>query len=700
MNRLIYSKITLFSIRKYSSHIKSLIEISPEIQSALKSKSPIVALESTIITHGMPYPQNVQTALEVEGIVREKHAIPATIAILNGKIKIGLSNEDINELGKNTNSQAIKTSRRDMCYVVSKGLNGGTTVSGTIICAKLAGIDIFATGGIGGVHRNVEQTMDISADLIELGRNSITVVSSGVKSILDIPKTLEYLETYGVTVATYQSPEKDFPAFYTRKSGSKSPYNVDDATEAANLIMKSKMLNLNSGILIAVPVPERDAMDDRVINTAIEEALKKAKLNGISGKEATPFLLKEVGKMTANKSLSTNISLIKNNAEVAAEISVEMYKMSNNFYVGSKKSEKNGYSPVVIGGSMLDLCCTAKVSKIELNGATYNAAFETFGGGVGRNIAEGISKLYGNVEFISKVGYDGNGDFLIDLLPTNCQRAIEKEPNHQTASCIIILDGMGDSKLILANMDIHKTIDSTMIKRYESLISSAPIVVFDANLSLDAIATILELCEMYDKPAFFEPTDLNFATKPFQLPKNLMQQIKFISPNIYELNEIGKIFGCDCIFNSNESEVNQLLNYPWFIENIKNVSNVITNHVDNIIITLGANGVVIARKHTTNDMTFFNNRCEYIKSLERNKTQYRFYNVEKLKTKIVNVSGAGDSFDVGFITGIVKELPEDISISVGMECAKAALMSKSAVPNSYFSENHQCWHQNAIYKDI
>lgn len=380
-NNVLFKKLS-----KKSFH--TLIDIAPEVKEALKLKKPIVALESTIITHGMPHPQNIQTAYDVESIVRNEGSIPATCGILNGRIKVGLDERDLEMLGKATNNiPSVKTSRRDLAYIVSKGLNGGTTVAGTIIIANMVGIDVFATGGIGGVHRDAPETMDISADLIELGRSSIAVVSSGVKSILDIPKTLEYLETHGVTVTSYQSPEKDFPAFYLRKSGIKAPYNISDPAEAARLINTAKDLKLNSGILIGVPIPEEFSMDEDKINSAIEMALEKAKTLGISGKGATPFLLSELGKITQNKSLQSNIALIKNNARVGAQIANELSKLKCGTCNSKNKNETSDRkSPVVIGGSNLDRCVSIDHHPIELNGATYHSKVKSYGGGVGRNM--------------------------------------------------------------------------------------------------------------------------------------------------------------------------------------------------------------------------------------------------------------------------------------------------------------------------
>lgn len=292
------------------------ISVSEEVTEAVNGNKAVVALESTIISHGMPYPQNYDTALSVENTVRENNAVPATIAILNGMIKVGLSLEDLEILS--TGKDILKASRRDLPVVISKKLNAATTVSATMICAELASLKIFATGGIGGVHRNAQNTFDISADLTELARTNIAVVSAGVKSILDIGLTLEYLETMGVPVIGYRTDE--FPAFYTRKSGYPVSYRLDSQVEIAEAVRVKREIELKGGVIIANPVPEQFSMDKKVIDKAIETALKKADENNIKGKDVTPFLLSEIKNITGGTSLETNIRLVMNNAKLAAEI--------------------------------------------------------------------------------------------------------------------------------------------------------------------------------------------------------------------------------------------------------------------------------------------------------------------------------------------------------------------------------------------
>lgn len=299
------------------------LDVSPEVLEALNSGKPVVALESTIISHGMPYPRNVETALLVEKTVREHGAVPATIAVIGGRLKAGLSAEEIEYLGK-SGRKVAKASRRDLSALVARKADGATTVTTTMIIAHMAGIKVFATGGIGGVHRGAETTMDISADLEELGSTPVMVVCAGAKSILDLGLTLEYLETKGVPVIGYGTDE--LPAFYTRSSGFGVDYRVDSPAELAAMFDAQLKLGLKGGMLVTNPIPEEYSMDKAVIDAAIEQALKEADENGIKGKETTPFLLAKVVELTGGDSLESNIKLVLNNAALAAETAVELCK--------------------------------------------------------------------------------------------------------------------------------------------------------------------------------------------------------------------------------------------------------------------------------------------------------------------------------------------------------------------------------------
>ena len=304
--------------------LNKYLDVAPEVAAALAAGRPVVALESTIISHGMPYPQNAETALNVEKLIREAGAVPATIAVIGGRLKAGLSPEEIDYLGK-SGSGVAKASRRDLPVLVAKGMDGATTVTTTMIIAAMAGIRVFATGGIGGVHRGAETTMDISADLEELAETPVMVICAGAKSILDLGLTLEYLETKGVTVIGYGTDE--LPAFYTRKSGFGVDYRLDTPEELAKAFHVKRELGLRGGMLVTNPIPDAYSMDKAVIDKAIGTALAEAKENGVHGKAVTPFLLARVKDLTGGDSLASNIQLVYNNARLAAATAAELAKL-------------------------------------------------------------------------------------------------------------------------------------------------------------------------------------------------------------------------------------------------------------------------------------------------------------------------------------------------------------------------------------
>jgi len=303
-------------------NLPSFVDIHKDVLNALNSGTPIVALESTIITHGMPFPDNVEMASSVETLICKNGVVPATIAVIDGRIKIGLTSNELTQLAKVKN--ALKISRADMAFAISQGKTAGTTVAATMIIARMAGIRIFATGGIGGVHRGAETNFDISADLTELGKTDVLVVAAGAKAILDVPKTLEVLETQGVPVVGYQTDS--LPAFWTRESNLDVPLRMDSTSQISDFMKVRDELNLNSGILIANPIPEIDEIPAKTINNYIEKAQAEMENNNISGKQVTPFLLKRIFELSNGSSLISNIALVKNNAYVAAKIAKDFYK--------------------------------------------------------------------------------------------------------------------------------------------------------------------------------------------------------------------------------------------------------------------------------------------------------------------------------------------------------------------------------------
>jgi pseudouridine-5'-phosphate glycosidase len=300
--------------------VKALLHFAPEVALAREQGRPLVALESTLIAHGMPYPHNVRTAREVQAIVRAEGAVPATIAVIGARIRIGLTDEELELLGRSTD--AMKLSRRDLPYAVTSGRLGATTVAATMICAKLAGIEVFVTGGIGGVHRGAETSFDISADLQELARTSVAVVCAGAKSVLDLPLTLEYLETHGVPVVAVG--QENFAAFYARDSGLKADFRIDEPAEQARFVRTKWKLGLAGGVVISNPVPAEHALPREAIEAHIGQALAEAKARGIQGKAVTPHLLARIHELSAGRSLATNIALVRDNAKVGARLAIAL----------------------------------------------------------------------------------------------------------------------------------------------------------------------------------------------------------------------------------------------------------------------------------------------------------------------------------------------------------------------------------------
>uniref|UniRef100_A0A1I8M1H9 Carbohydrate kinase PfkB domain-containing protein n=1 Tax=Musca domestica TaxID=7370 RepID=A0A1I8M1H9_MUSDO len=662
-----------------SRHFHSLLDIHPNIRNALNQKKPVVALESTIITHGMPYPHNMETALEVEDVVKTVGATPATIACLDGRLKVGLTMEEIAKLAEVEKADVLKCSRRDLPYVVANGKCAGTTVAATMIIAHMAGIKIFATGGVGGVHRDGHISLDVSADLVELGRTPVVVVSSGVKSILDIPRTLEYLETQGVSVAAYNNEGK-FPDFYTRDSGCKAPYNLKGPQDAAALIKALQDLNLQSGMLIGVPIPEDYALDKDMVRKAIDEAHKEALAKGVEGKNVTPFMLAAVANITKGNSLRANIALIKNNAKVAAEIACELSGGDGN--KPCLNSPRKQPPPMIIGASMLDLCSTMiDDSPLALDGATYQTKVKESAGGVGRNLAESIHKLHGDASFISVVGNDHTGKSLLQLMPDSLCSKIHVDSKNTTSICSILFDKNGNCKLCLANMDIHKTISGKLVEQHEQDFQKSPLIIIDGNLSVEAIDSILTLAKRHNKPVFFEPTDMLIAGKPFQLSQQQFRQIKCISPNVYELKTIVETLCSKKI----EWDPNSSLaaGQEQLIRDCTNLLKQIEDHFDCIVVTLGSHGVLVNIRGESFQHRFFNSDSEHYTPPQEKTHMRRFYKAPVV-ADIVNVSGAGDSFSGGFITGLLRGYTVDECVAFGFVAATCALKSESAVPTQYF----------------
>ncbi|NWT36091.1 YOW5 protein, partial [Chroicocephalus maculipennis] len=514
--------------------------IQPSIQEALTEGRPIVALESTIITHGMAYPQNLSMAREVEEIVTTNGAVPATVGILRGRIHVGLTDEELEFLASSEN--VVKVSRRDLPFVLSQGLSGGTTVSATMIAAHKAGIPVFVTGGIGGVHRGGENTLDVSADLTELGRTPVAVVSAGVKSILDIGRTLEYLETQGVCVAAF-GESREFPAFFSRQSGFQAPYHVRDEEEAAELIASALGLGLSSGVLIAVPCPEERAASGQVMEEAIQQALSEARSKGITGKELTPFMLQKINELTDGRSLESNLALIQNNARVGSCIAVALSKLQKARRKGNlpRQEDTTPPQPVVIGGINVDFIAKAQNPVILGGGQTNTGRVRRTFGGVGRNLADCLSRLGQTPLFLSAVGKDEHSESILHYCHHMDMKAVLQLEGKSTATYCAVITSTGELSVGLGDMDIHHQITEQYVSQFKEDLCQAPLVCIDGNVPLSTIQYVCQLAREHQLAVCYEPTDENKASKPFL--SDSWKALTYISPNLQELRAINRTLG-------------------------------------------------------------------------------------------------------------------------------------------------------------
>ena len=546
-------------LRKFTtSSTRQAIIYSKEVHQALQSHSPVVALESTIISHGMPYPQNLETALQVEDDVRANGAVPATIALMDGDLCIGLEQIQLERLARDGLS-ATKCSRRDLARVLSQKDLGATTVSGTMIASKLAGIDVFVTGGIGGVHRGVEDTMDVSADLTELARTPVVVVCAGVKSILDIPRTLEYLETQGVAVMCWQTDR--FPAFFTVDSGEKAPIRIDQATEVAEWIEANKALRLQSGAIVAVPNPE--PADPTVLNNALDVALKEVKEKKVQGKEATPYLLKRVNELTGGDSLRSNIALVRNNARIGAQIAVANSQQqlmqqsqsprrsfSTSAFTSTSTSTPSTpislsrYPPLVIGGATVDMIARADLDLDFQPGTSNLGTVQQTHGGVARNITECLGRFGTRPIFASVAGEDDAGNAITNALQeldVNVSNVVRVDQG-RTAVYNALLDDNGDLIAAVADMAImdhmHVGFASNVLDHVSSL-SKSKLMVMDGNVSSAAMVTLSQGLGQKDVSVWYEPTSVVKSTRVL----DALGHVALMSPNLDELISIADALG-------------------------------------------------------------------------------------------------------------------------------------------------------------
>ncbi|KAM6293673.1 uncharacterized protein LJ264_016843 [Porphyrio hochstetteri] len=637
--------------------------IQPSVQEALMEGRPVVALESTIITHGMAYPQNLSMAREVEEIVTTNGAVPATVGILRGRIHVGLTDEELEFLASSKN--VVKVSRRDLPFVLSQGLSGGTTVSGTMIAAHKAGIPVFVTGGIGGVHRGGENTLDVSADLTELGRTPVAVVSAGVKSILDIGRTLEYLETQGVCVAAF-GESREFPAFFSRQSGFQAPYHVRDEEEAAELIASMLGLGLRSGVLIAVPCPQERAASGQVIEEAIQQALGEARSKGITGKELTPFMLQKISELTDGKSLDSNLALIQNNARVGSCIAVALSKLQKARRKGNllRREDTTAPQPVVIGGINVDFIAKAQNPVILGGGQTNTGRVRRTFGGVGRNLADCFSRLGLAPLFLSAIGRDEHSESILHYCHHMDMSAVLQLEGKSTATYCAVITSAGELSVGLGDMDIHLQITEQYVSQFKENLCQAPLICIDGNVPLSTIQYVCQVAREHQLAVCYEPTDENKASKPFL--SDSWKALTYISPNLQELRAINRTLG-----NPLPAELPSRL--EDVVQTAMALARPLLAHLHCVVVTLGAHGVLLCGRNLGGRLSLRPGAHKQPAAPSLCATHYPAIHVSR--EEIVNVSGAGDSLMAGVLAGMLAEHDTDTCVRMGLLAASLSLRS-------------------------
>ncbi|XP_071583409.1 uncharacterized protein [Heliangelus exortis] len=647
----------------HGAHFK----IQPSVQEALIKGKPVVALESTIITHGMAYPQNLSMAKEVEEIVTTNGAVPATVGILKGRIHVGLMEEEIEFLASSKN--VVKVSRRDLPFVLSQGFSGGTTVSGTMIVAHKAGIPVFVTGGIGGVHRGGENTLDVSADLTELGRTPVAVVSAGVKSILDIGRTLEYLETQGVCVAAF-GESREFPAFFSRQSGFQAPYHVQNEEEAAELIASALGLGLSSGVLIAVPCPQERAASGQVIEEATQQALSEARSKGITGKELTPFMLQKLSELTDGKSLDSNLALIQNNARVGSCIAVALSKLQKARRKGNlpRQEDITPPQPVVIGGINVDFTAKAQNPVILGGGQTNVGRVRRSFGGIGRNLADCFSRLGQTPLFLSAIGKDEHSESILHYCHHMDMSAILQLEGKSTATYCAVITGAGELSIGLGDMDIHQQITESYVSQFKENLCQAPLVCIDGNVPLSTIQYVCQLAREHQLAVCYEPTDENKASKPFL--SDSWKALTYISPNLQELRAINRTLG-----NPLPAELPSGL--EDVVQTVMALARPLLSHLHCVVVTLGTHGVLLCGKSLGGSISLHPGAHEQTSAASLCATHYPAIHISK--EEIINVSGAGDSLMAGILAGMLAKHDTDTCVRMGLLAANLSLHSYEAI---------------------
>ncbi len=700
------------------------IEISQEVTEALENGLPVVALESTIVSHGMSFPENVETAMSVESILREKGVTPATISVMNGKIKIGMDTSELEVLGK-AGLDVHKTSRRDLAWVLATNKLGSTTVSATMLAAHYAKIPIFVTGGLGGVSRGGHDTMDVSADLHELARTPVTVVSAGIKSILDITRSLEVLESLGVGVMTLQSEE--FPAFYTRSSGILSPLVVDSVQQAAAVIHAARQLNLQNAHVLAVPIPEKDEADSTMIAQAIAQAVEAADNKRIGGRDYTPFILDRIKSITGGASQRVNIALIKNNASVGADLALRLHGLES---TPSRKREPvsivsktylmdideapdglpiapwkpleetvqvatpddDRKRPLVVGASVMDINGKIDASPYSPMETSSPGAIRYSSGGVGRNLAEIMHRLGKSPRFISALGDDLMGkELLIGLKEVGLDTRWIISSGGSTPVYNAIFYSDGNLLAAVADMKLLDQVGDAICANVEANLDKTTMLVFDGNISIDTMKRLIAMANAKQVPILFEPTSVPKSIKVLSAVS--AGKVDYITPNYSELltmHKSAKDMGLVRPFKSLISTISvtdldkirsqiPMTQDPLLLDALLDMVHIFPS----IIMKKGKDGVILAQwnaPHGDHD----HRGCQCCLQLDGgNRLRIKHFGVSRVLTpaEIQNVTGAGDAL-AGTVVSVLsrgKASRIDDGIVCGIKAAAMVMTSETTM---------------------
>jgi len=651
------------------------LQRSPEVLRAQELGQPVVALESTIISHGMPYPQNVQCAREVEAIIREAGATPATIGIIKGRIHVGMTDEQLTLFGQ---TPCEKVSRRDLANAVGRQLDGATTVAATMLIAHMAGIRIFVTGGIGGVHRGAEDTWDVSADLTELGRTPVAVVCAGAKSILDLPKTLEYLETQGVVVIGLRT--RTFPAFFTPSSGLPVPCTCETEDEVARVIHAQGQLGLTSGLVIGNPIPDALAAEVATVEKATDQAVAEAAAQRVVGREATPFLLRRINELTGGESLRANIELIKNNARVGAKIAVGLQACGSPPHTSSSSSSAVAVPRkpqlAVVGGAVLDF--TAKPLEKRRFGdfgtvkTSVPGTMRTSIGGVGRSVAESIHRLALSNDstwmFESVIGDDGVGSQLADSC-SQFPALLHRLPQKSSATYTAMLDGFGELVTAIADMDVFDAWPPLS----DSALSS-DLLVIDTNVPQHVLEQACRLA----KEVWIEPVSIAKARRI----TSCLGRTSLVTPNVDELRAMVEAVGDSWreVDTSSIASIERTL--PQAVEPI------LSRGTQHVLVTCGRMGAVLcsgqqgigAAPANSETFAFADEAFTVVRRRwEEKGRRFLHYAVPPL-TDVESVTGAGDSLVAGMAWAYgLKGVSLEDAVLYGLAAARLCLAALDSV---------------------